>query len=230
MCDDGNPCTADSCLVNVGCQNTAVADGSPCDDATVCNGAETCTAGVCGAGAPLACDDGNPCTSDSCDPIGGCQHAALPDGSSCDDATVCNGAETCSAGVCIPGTPLVCDDGNPCTDDACDSATGCFAINDDANPCDDLNECTGPDSCTAGVCGGPLTAVAMGCSDGDMCNGFEMCNPATGLCESGAPVTCDDSNECTTDTCDALTGTCQFTAVTDGIACTGGTCLGGFCL
>ena len=42
------------------------------------------------------------------------------DTNSCDDGDVCNGDETCNAGVCDPGTPLTCDDSNPCTDDSCD--------------------------------------------------------------------------------------------------------------
>ena len=45
--------------------------------------------------------------------------------SECDDANVCNGAETCQAGVCIPGTDVTCDDGNPCTIDTCDTGAGC---------------------------------------------------------------------------------------------------------
>lgn len=46
----------------------------------------------------------------------------------CDDRNVCNGFETCDAatGQCLPGTPLNCDDGNPCTVDSCEpSAGGC---------------------------------------------------------------------------------------------------------
>jgi FtsP/CotA-like multicopper oxidase with cupredoxin domain len=48
----------------------------PCDDGDLCNGGETCDAetGTCGAGAPLDCDDGKPCTVDSCDPELGCVH------------------------------------------------------------------------------------------------------------------------------------------------------------
>jgi hypothetical protein len=45
--------------------------------------------------------------------------------SDCDDANVCNGSETCQAGVCIPGSNLTCDDGNPCTIDTCEPVPGC---------------------------------------------------------------------------------------------------------
>ena len=39
-----------------------------CDDGLPCNGSETCVVGMCQAGAPVVCDDGNICTNDSCDP------------------------------------------------------------------------------------------------------------------------------------------------------------------
>jgi hypothetical protein len=48
-----------------------------------------------------------------------------PDGTPCPDGTVCNGDETCSGGVCTPGPPLVCDDGDMCTTDTCAADTGC---------------------------------------------------------------------------------------------------------
>ncbi len=41
----------------------------------------------------------------------------------CDDGVFCNGAETCSAGACVAGTPPDCDDGMACTTDRCDEAT-----------------------------------------------------------------------------------------------------------
>lgn len=52
--------------------------------------------------------------------------AACVTSADCDDLDVCNGVETCQAGVCVPGGSLTCDDGNPCTTNACDSASGCF--------------------------------------------------------------------------------------------------------
>lgn len=44
----------------------------------------------------------------------------------CSDGDACNGLETALPdGTCVPGTPLDCDDGLPCTDDTCAPATGC---------------------------------------------------------------------------------------------------------
>jgi hypothetical protein len=64
---------------------------------------------------PTNCDDGNPCTTDSCDPVGGCVHAPI----SCDDGQICTD-DSCNpaTGQCVH-TPTNCDDANPCTNDTC---------------------------------------------------------------------------------------------------------------
>jgi len=216
-CDDANPCTSpDTCdpAGNGGagaCSNPPVADGTGCDDGNACTGpgpagtGDTCTGGTCG-GAPVACEDGD----------------------------VCNGVATCDpAAGCVPGTPLTCDDANGCTADGCDPLVGC--LNDptplEGTPCDDGNACTGAggsDTCTTGICTGPLVV----CSNGDACDGDEVCLPATG-CAPGAPLDCDDANVCTTDTCAPATG-CENTPNTnpcdDADACTlNDVCAGGVC-
>ncbi len=101
-----------------------------CADSTVCNGAETCVAGACVAGTPLACGDTNTCTVDSCDPVSGCAHTNAPDGTACSDGDVCDGSNSCQLGSCVDtGAALNCDDGNPCTTDGCNGATGCTHSN-----------------------------------------------------------------------------------------------------
>jgi len=46
------------------------------------------------------CDDRNACTTDRCEPGGGCVHAPLADGSPCDDRDACTSADGCSNGQC----------------------------------------------------------------------------------------------------------------------------------
>jgi subtilisin family serine protease len=79
------------------------------------------------AAAGLACDDGNPCNGvETLVPGSGCVAGTpLPDGTPCADGNVCNGKEMCSGGACTATAPLVCNDGNPCTQDLCDPASGC---------------------------------------------------------------------------------------------------------
>src|SRR5581483_1456452 len=106
----------------------------PCASIGDCAPGNQCTTGDCVAGCCVFgvrnCDDGIVCTDDSCDNLRGCIHTPhCPD-----DGLVCNGAPDCIAlplgfgGVvpfCLPAVPLDCDDGNACTTDGCDPATGC---------------------------------------------------------------------------------------------------------
>lgn len=163
-CDDQSACTADSCDMVNGCQHAPVAAGVACSDGDACNGLETCDAlGACQSGAPLDCDDQNPCTADDCDSVGACAHAPVADGTSCADADVCNGDEMCAAGACVSGGPLTCDDQDPCTDDACDPVTGCsFPDAPTGTPCDDGDSCTEQDACAMGQCAGVDTCGTGG--------------------------------------------------------------------
>jgi len=86
------------------------------------------------------CNDQNPCTKDSCDPLTGqCKHEPI----NCDDGNKCT-EDFCTVGPL--GGPMcvhvlkVCDDGNACTDDRCDPQTGqCIFVPkvcpDDGDPC-----------------------------------------------------------------------------------------------
>ena len=77
------------------------------------------------------------------------------------------------------------------------------------------------------------------CDDGNPCTGTETCGGAAG-CMPGTPPSCDDSNACTSDSCDAGVG-CVNTAMpgcmpctvpadcNDGNACTTESCTGGVC-
>ncbi|MCC7535272.1 MAG: hypothetical protein IT379_03620 [Deltaproteobacteria bacterium] len=76
--DDGNPCTADVCEASAGVTHTPLAAGTGCADADACDGAETCDgAGACAAGTPPTLDDGDRCTTDTCDPGTGPAHTLI---------------------------------------------------------------------------------------------------------------------------------------------------------
>jgi hypothetical protein len=53
-------------------------------------------------------------------------------------------------------------------------------------------------------CGIDVPANGAPCSDGDLCNGNEIC--AGFVCVDGYPPNCDDQDICTRDSCDALQG------------------------
>ena len=183
---DGRECGSDGCGGSCGVIET-------CDDGDICNGIEMCVNGVCIPGKPLLCqDDDNPCTNDtSCKPILGCN---WPDDSlTCDDVDVCNGIETCTSGVCWPGTPLNCTaDGLPCTNDSCDPTRGCNWP-DDSLSCNDDDLCNGDETCSGGVCspGSPLVCSA----DGLPCTN-DICHPTYGCNWNDDTLTCSDGDPC----------------------------------
>jgi len=162
-------------------------DGAPGDDGTGPDG-------PCGI-----CDDGIDCTVDTCDPaLGTCLHDARS--SLCDDGDPCTGAEACDVVLgCVPGTPVICDDGRECTADSCDPMTG---------TCDFVVTCVPPEVCDpdSGRCEDPrLCESDAECDDGNLCTGAERCLP-DGSCTAGAPPSCDDGVDCTVDRCDPAAG------------------------
>ena len=130
-CDDGNGVDSDCCHNDCTAAPALQACGSPavttCSGADSCDGNGACLANDVPAGTSMAgCDDGIACTFEQCNGAGGCQNPPKSYGTSCDDATVCNGHEYCSgAGACLSGSAPDCDDGDVCSQDSCDPLSGC---------------------------------------------------------------------------------------------------------
>ena len=164
ICESFSNCTLGQCELTTGkCVPSPVADGSPCTDGTACTGPDGCKNGVC-TGKAAICDDGNPCSTDSCDAIAGCTSTAavMP----CNDGNACTDKDTCAASKCS-GSPIDpvsgCDDKSPCTKDSCDAKTGCLHL-----PINDNAVCTGCGEiackCSVGVCKPDCVAVDGGWS------------------------------------------------------------------
>jgi hypothetical protein len=181
QCNDGNACTIDTCVGST-CLHTPDL-GASCEDNDVCTLTTTCNdQGFCTDGTAPPCDDDNPCTIDTCDPVSGCTHTPVANNTACDDGEYCTVGDVCTAGVC-GGAPRNCSDGIACTVDTCNEAT---------------------DQCVH-------TGNHVVCSNGQYCDGVEVCNPATG-CEAGPPVICSDGIACTLDTCNETTDQCDHVA------------------
>lgn len=104
-----NPFQRQTCLAAGGACPGAP-DGTPCDDdGDVCNGPETCQAGICRHGTWAS--DATACSvPGSCREAGVCQQGRcalgiiVADGTPCPDSEPCNGLETCAAGACQPAS------------------------------------------------------------------------------------------------------------------------------
>lgn len=153
---------------------------------------------------PCSCDcsDGNACTSDTWTGTT-CQHIPIPT----DDGNPCT-ADACNPATGVTHAPVAsgtsCSDGNPCNGlEGCDTAGVCQPGT--PLPTDDGNPCT-DDGCDVVTGVWHLTAAAgTSCTDGSVCNGLETCN-AVGICAAGPAPLLDDGDPCTADTCDPYLG------------------------
>ena len=162
------------------------------------------------------CDDGNPCTDDSCSG-NQCKHTNNTKG--CDDGKYCTENDKCGNGVCSGGSARVCNDQNVCTDDSCDAATDKCLFKNNTKSCDDGNLCTDGDKCQSGGC---VAGTEKICNDGVSCT-MDSCLSSSGQCQF-LPVDtqCNDGKSCTEDRCDPIQGCrsfvidgCDFTAYSD---------------
>jgi hypothetical protein len=150
-----------------------------------CAGACIPTTGCC---TNLDCDDGNPCTTDTCDQTSHtCSHTPI--------ANCCQTAADCP-------TPT-----NQCKQAACVSNVCVEQNKANGTTCNDGNPCTTNDVCTGGTCAG--TPVA--CTAGTTCvSGTCVCNTTSGC------TGCCQSNTCQAGTAQGACGsngvTCQACA------------------
>ena len=222
--DDNNPCTVEACDTASGCLSKPQNEGQPCDNSDSCFEKNVCVKSLCSGKLIAAVDDGNPCTKDIC--VGKLakpqiSHDPAPmDGSSCSDGENCTVGDACTNGSCT-AAPLVCNDGNPCTQDQCDpnkcvagtSVCGqcVYLAVKDGNACDDGDKCSSKDSCKLGKCTGIDLLTTGGCDDKNPCTN-DNCQPGAGCInvpvDPAKTVFCDDADPCTeVDKC--LAATCK---------------------
>ncbi len=230
-CNDGNPCTTDSCDKTLGCiykANTAT-----CEDGDPCTEGDLCASKVCKPGKAKVCSDGNPCTTDLCNKQTGCVTFANSD--PCTDGDACTLGDTCKGGQCVPGDAKVCKDTNPCSADTCDSKTGNCVFDTQISGsiiCDDGVPCT-LDDCNS-ITGCSHIAADKACDDKVDCT-TDTCSLTAGCLHLADDLACDDDDACTTDSCVAGIG-CKHAGVVDGTPCldsdpctVGDTCKAGKC-
>lgn len=221
-CEDGAYCTVDEFCIGGGCgfgqprdcsaldevcrvgicdeavQKCRPVDrdeGTPCEDGAWCTFRDTCRSGACLPGGPRDCSAWDrACQVGICDDgADSCRSVNRDDGTLCDDGSACSIGDRCGAGSCA-GVEVTCDDGNPCTDDACLPATGCAFLANQA-PCDDGDPCTA-EECSEAAC--VLISRVPGCctADGDCSMPLERCRTVDRTCEAVQCVPCSGDGEC----------------------------------
>lgn len=107
-CPGGGACLSAACDPASGACVSVPLPGA-CTPTDACALAGSCASGACVTTSSKACDDGDPCTADSCS-AGLCQHPALPAGQPCGLGLACKGAAA-SCG-CALGTFVAPDEGD----------------------------------------------------------------------------------------------------------------------
>ncbi len=156
---------------------------NPCDD-----NPDPC----CGSSDPC-CGNSDPCCGDS-DPCCG------SDDPCCGDSDPCCGSDDPCCGDEDPCCGVDCDDGDQCTSDSCEDGDCVYEY--DAACCD--VDCDDGNPCTTDICEDGNCRYEWKCEDDEDPCTIDYCQE--GVCKSDPK--CDDKNECTTDTCDPITGAC----------------------
>jgi hypothetical protein len=219
QCDDGNPCTQDSCFGGK-CYNTAMSDGASCDDGAFCTVNDKCSGGFC-MGAFRDCSAfTDSCNTSICDEqMDVCKKLSKANGTACSNGIFCDGNETCQNGSCQAGAAPVCNDNNSCTNDECSPIQDKCVFN------------------PKNLSGLESWAIFGSCSDGqdNDCDGkVDYADPDCRQCQydtdcNGSPGVCK-KNVCNTATYKCETINLTGTSCDDGQWCTiGDYCVNGYC-
>ncbi|MBW1808752.1 MAG: VCBS repeat-containing protein [Deltaproteobacteria bacterium] len=117
-CDDSNTCTSDTCTGGI-CDNSPVANGTPCNDGEYCSTGDQCSGGVCSGNTRDCSSVADECHDGWCDEASDqCVPQNKADGTPCNDGLYCTVGDQCSGGVCDGGL-RDCTDVEFCTLDSC---------------------------------------------------------------------------------------------------------------
>ncbi len=223
VCAEGLDCVGGRC-------ESLMVDAGPRRD----GGDSSVDGGVCACHSSADCDDALGCTMDictdcvcehrpddtlcvagsTCDPTTGCPLRSCTVDADCDDHRPCNGTETCNATAmtCLPGTPIDCDDADPCTTDICDDSVRMGACGHTTRDLD--GDMHADLACAPGV---GLTADDCDDTNADVAPGVpEDCNGIDDNCDT----VCDEGFTC----CRGTMGTCMTTCGTTGARTCNATC------
>ena len=224
-CSDGLECTEDSCDSNNGQCYWMYIPGKPCEGCAVdsdCRITDPCFSHRC---VPCPIADGAILDRFDCPASGNvCSRVECPD---CDDGNPCT-IDSCDSEGVVSNVEKSCTDYDPCTADYCDQTTGecvhmpvagdCVpcAMGDDA-ACNTVENNPSP-NCLIGKCVEiKLEGGSVPCGAGNTCPGGGRCDTQLGVCMTNIcdyePVNCEDGNACTKNECIEEMGGCQSTCI-----------------
>ena len=216
-CTSGLNCSGGSCK----CITNGLCSG--CCSGGTCHSTSVSYCGLNGEACDN-CNDGNSCTSDSCNSSGNCSNPAITGscpGGTCRNGDCCTGCWTgssCVAGNSVTACGTAGNTCGTCTAPACQNPTcggSCGTTNQPVNTACTGGKCTGTGSCCTGCLSGTT------CQPG---NTVAACGGGGNACQ-----TCTSTNECLDPTCPS--NACSTTPKPDGTSCDSGygICSGGAC-
>lgn len=211
--------------VPVGCNGPCIC--ADCQDNNICT-FERCDNPTIGCIYPVnPCNDADECTYDSCDyngnnGAGRCVNTPkIPNQGDCGDIGVPVGQDNlCTVDGCRSSSGcfhdfIQCVDGNACTDDSCNPSVGCVFTPNNRN-CLQCNQTGIPVDCSA--IQDQFKCDIIACDPTVQVLPQNYPNP-TLQCKSSGPKVCNDSDPCTIDRCDPLTGGCIYERVNETLYC-----------
>jgi len=204
QCHDVGTCAPATGL----CSNPNKANGTTCNDGSLCTGTDTCQAGTCTGASPVVCTASDQCHDvGTCAPATGvCSNPNKTDGATCNDGDGCTQTDTCQTGTCTGASPVVCTASDAChVAGTCAPATGLCS-----NPnAPDGTMCAGglcsAGSCVLASCGdlaknGNETDIDCGGPDCSPCANTKVCAAGTdctsGNCVGNVCVECVSAATC----------------------------------
>jgi hypothetical protein len=228
VCSDGSACTSgDTCRANGACLGTPLA----CDDGLTCT-SDACdeTTVACKVNVLVGCAINGACyAAGAPDPANSCRSCIpeistlgfsnSPIASPCSDGKYCTVDQCNGAGTCV-STARDCNDNLSCTTDRCDetnqrcesTATNSCVIDGKCVSAGAINLDNDCQACIPGTSRTGWTTKDPGssCTGGLYCLTGRTCNNV-GTCSGGTLRSCDDSLDCSVDTCDEVADRCTHT-------------------
>ncbi len=158
------------------CSDNPKPNGTPCNDGYASTVNDRCQSGIC-QGA-FSCQGYQCAPPDQCQFPGvcnasqwGCTYASKPDGTLCNDGNSYTKNDKCTQGYCqgtLTCSAVTCSAQDQCHNPGtCDPSTVTCSnpAKPDGTPCDDGDQSTGQDACSAGVCRGAPLPECKQCID-----------------------------------------------------------------